>query len=380
VKKENIKIVGIMDEEPFDPLTWSGSSYYFFSALRQSNTLVQAIPAQLGRAKDLYYKATNFHPLLSTWRFKYRISTRKYAAMTAKVRRELNSLDDSTFSCLLQVGAWYDATNYNGKISVSYHDGNIASFMNNPYYKKVPFAGKYSREAFRFEKALYSRMHVLFPMSKWLADSFVRDFAVNSKKIFPVGAGVNLPNSAVEEYRVKDYLAPSILFVGKDFQRKGGEYLLKAFSRVKKEIPHATLTIIGPSFQPQDAAISVLGPISKMTNEGIGRIVKAYNNASIFVMPSLYEPFGVAFCEAMAFRTPCIGTNVCAMPEIIEHQKSGLLVPPADERLLAEAMITLLKNPSLCKTMGDEGFRRYKAYFTWEAVTARIVEIISSTS
>lgn len=377
MKEESVKIVGIIDEDPFSPLTWSGSSYYFFTALKQSGVLVDAIAAQLPKGRDFYHKVINFHPSVPTWRFKYGISTGRYAAMTSKVRRYLGSLENSKFSIILQIGAWYDATNFDKKMTVSYHDGNIASLVNNPYFK-IPFARSHLRKAFQFEKEIYSRMHVLFPMSKWLADSFVRDFDTNSKKIFPVGAGINLPKSAVGNVQGKDYSAPSILFVGKDFQRKGGEYLLKAFARVRKEIPRATLTIIGPAIQLPDEAIRVAGPISKMTPEGLQRIIGAYKEASIFVMPSLYEPFGIAFCEAMAFRLPCIGTNVCAMPEIIEHQKSGFIVPPGDDRSLAEAIITLLKNHSLCKEMGDRGFARYESFFTWEAVTNKIIEILSS--
>ena len=375
MKKEDIKLVGIVDEDPFDPLTWSGISYYFFSAFKELGVLVKAVSAELRKSQEFYYKAVNFHPNLSSWRFRYRIDTDRYDAMTRKVRGELNSIDSSGYSVILQVGAWYDATEYRDKITVSYHDGNIAALTSSPYHT-VPFVKRHMRNAFRHEMKLYSRMNLIFTMSKWLADSFINDFHVNPKKIYPVGAGVNMPFS--DDAEKKDYSRPSLLFVGKDFKRKGGLTLLRAFRRVRQEMPGAILTIIGPSLRLQEDGVRILGPISKRTQDGMDRIIRAFQDASVFVLPSLFEPFGVSFCEAMAHRLPCVGTNICAIPEIIEHEKSGLLVPLGDELALSQALIMLLKSPSMCSEMGKVGHERYKQDFTWDAVTKRIVDIIST--
>jgi hypothetical protein len=73
-------------------------------------------------------------------------------------------------------------------------------------------------------------MDFIFPMSKWLANSFVKDFGVNPNKVFPVGAGINLPYIKNVEKKKKENLR--ILFVGKAFERKGGKLLLEAFAKV----------------------------------------------------------------------------------------------------------------------------------------------------
>jgi glycosyltransferase involved in cell wall biosynthesis len=81
----------------------------------------------------------------------------------------------------------------------------------------------------------------------------------------------------------------------------------------------------------------------------------------------------------MAHRLPCVGTQVCAMPEIIADRETGLLVPPGDAGRLAEALITLLDSPALCREMGEKGFARYEAYYTWSSVAERILEVIAAT-
>ena len=62
----------------------------------------------------------------------------------------------------------------------------------------------------------------------------------------------------------------------------------------------------------------------------------------MFVMPSLYEPYGIVFAEAMAHRLPCIGADNCAMPEIIKHGETGYVVPVRDEMALANRLVARL--------------------------------------
>jgi len=86
--------------------------------------------------------------------------------------------------------------------------------------------------------------------------------------------------------------------------------------------------------------------------------------ASVFAMPSIQENFRHVFLEAMAYKTPCIGTAVDAMPEIIENGKTGFLVPPNDHKELADKLILLLEEENLMKRMGEPGRRRVEKYFT----------------
>jgi len=102
-----------------------------------------------------------------------------------------------------------------------------------------------------------------------------------------------------------------------------------------------------------------------------------YRNASVFVMPSIYEPFGHVFLEAMAYKTPCIGSNKDAMPEIIEDGKSGFTIPLHDHRQLSEKIVYLLEDENLIRSMGEEGRRRIERSFNWDAVARRITEKLS---
>src|SRR5262249_15908333 len=199
---------------------------------------------------------------------------------------------------------------------------------------------------------------------------------VDRRKVTPVGAGINLPY--IRQIGTKRYDEPNILFVGKDWDRKGGQYLLEAFTRVRQEVKHATLTIIGPTISDCPEGVRCIGNIAKSDKTGIETLLTEYSCASVFAMPSLYEPFGIVFAEAMAHKLPCVGTNICAIPEMIDNGVNGYVVPVKDSQALATRLIDLLKNPGMCKEFGDNAFKKYSENYTWDRVTQKIVERIRS--
>ena len=367
------KLVGIIDEDPYNAKTWSGSSLYFFNALKQRGTLHTAISAKPERRVQLFYQMLSVQGKMRQWKFKYHLNTDYYRQMTKAAKRELDKINSSEYQTIVQIGAWYDMTGYKDKHVVSYHDGNLATLLSSPYgYPRI--SKSYIDRTLSYERDLYKRIDLLFPMSQWLADSFVRDFGVPACKVFPIGAGINLPR--VLGVADKRYDEPRMLFVGKDFQRKGGGDLLDAFKIIRKEFPCAELTIIGPELKSPPEGVRCLGFVSKANRGGLDQLLAEYERASVFVLPSLYEPFGIAFAEAMAHKLPCIGTNICAMPELIKHGKTGYVVPPSDPNNLARKVIELLREPSLCKELGDNAYEHYLKNYTWSSVAERMCNVM----
>src|SRR5207253_4242734 len=133
------------------------------------------------------------------------------------------------------------------------------------------------------------------------------------------------------------------LFGGREFLREGGAELPAAFQKVRTAVKTAELTIVGTELDDPPPGVRCVGFLSKNDSAGLDRLLDEYERASIFVMPSLYEPFGIVFAEAMAHRLPCVGTNICAMPEIIAHGRTGFLVPPQDPIALASRLLQLLE-------------------------------------
>ena len=96
-----------------------------------------------------------------------------------------------------------------------------------------------------------------------------------------------------------------------------------------------------------------------------------FASATLFCMPSHYEPFGIAFVEAMLAGLPCVGTARWAMPEIIDDGNTGWLVPDGSVDELARVLVEALQNPAECARRGTLGRQRSLGRFTWERVASR---------
>jgi glycosyltransferase involved in cell wall biosynthesis len=92
--------------------------------------------------------------------------------------------------------------------------------------------------------------------------------------------------------------------------------------------------------------------------------------ADLFAMPSLGEPFGLVYLEAMAMGLPVVALDSGGTPEVVEHGVTGLLSQPGDASQLTTNLLTLLADPERRKNMGDAGRRRVEAYFATPRMAA----------
>jgi glycosyltransferase involved in cell wall biosynthesis len=109
----------------------------------------------------------------------------------------------------------------------------------------------------------------------------------------------------------------------------------------------------------------------KVDRQSLGRF---YSDADMFVLPSLYEPFGIVLAEAMSYGLPIIATKVGGIPELVEHQKNGLLVAPGDANALAKAIDELASDVKLRQRLGESGYERSNELNTWEGCFKILLE------
>jgi glycosyltransferase involved in cell wall biosynthesis len=153
--------------------------------------------------------------------------------------------------------------------------------------------------------------------------------------------------------------------------QKGFTYALQAFKRIEREFPEAHLLIAGdgPLNMPLKAEARQLGLARRVHFLGWRTdIPNVLAGLDVFVMPSLWEGFGLVLLEAMAQALPVVGSAVSAIPEIVAHGETGLLVPPRDPDALADALRTLLRDPALMRHLGMLGEDRLERMFGADAM------------
>jgi len=165
---------------------------------------------------------------------------------------------------------------------------------------------------------------------------------------------------------------PLVATVGRITEQKGLTYLLEAMVQVRQRLPQVRLLIVGDSQDGRDEYKArllrqweALGLQGSVLFTGVRNDVPAVMQAiDLFVMASLWEGFGLVFLEAMAAGRPIVATAVSAVPEVVQENVTGLLVPPRDPAALAEAMLALLNDRDRARQMGTAGLFRLKERFT----------------
>lgn len=155
--------------------------------------------------------------------------------------------------------------------------------------------------------------------------------------------------------------------------KKGLRFLLEAMAHLEREAakPVCQLLIVGEG--PAEEALRSLGEqlgiASRVVFSGMRRdIPRLLSLIDIFVLPSLYEGFGIAILEAMAAGKPVVATTVGGIPEFVVPGESGLLVQPGDSVALAAAIRQLLAQPERAKVMGRRGQEHVRKHYSIESV------------
>jgi glycosyltransferase involved in cell wall biosynthesis len=149
--------------------------------------------------------------------------------------------------------------------------------------------------------------------------------------------------------------------------QKGVTYALQGFKQVTEDFPQARLVIAGEGelravLEAEATALGIAGRTHFLGWQS--NVPHVLAGVDIFLMPSLWEGFGLVLLEAMSKRLPVIASAVSAIPEIVVHGESGILVPPKDATALAEAMRLLLPDRSLRAYMGLNGEDRLDRLFS----------------
>jgi glycosyltransferase involved in cell wall biosynthesis len=217
----------------------------------------------------------------------------------------------------------------------------------------------------RYEAELYTRADAVATSGSHVERTLIGRYGCDPARVRTVHIGANVDIVPVDTDRSR-YAAKHILFVGVEWERKGGPAMVEAFIAAARDAPDAHLTIVGCSPKVSHPQVTVAGRVPR---EQMPAYFKA---ASIFCMPSVTEPLGIAAVEASLFRLPVIATRINGFFETVTDGETGILVAPNDPVGLAGAMRRLFQDPDLGRQMGLAGFERNRAVFRWDEVGRRL--------
>ena len=345
---------------------WAGIVH----ALAGRYEVSDAVQVHLPQWRNRLDQARSVHPSKERWRSRASLSPAAFEARSRLLSDALaERADDYDLLVLLQTMC-APTERAPGKPYVIYTD-NTFPLMRRGWPAGAASSRSAARRWQERERRTAQGAGAVFTMSGFVRESFITDYGVDPDRVHAVGAGANRMLPSLEEPWDGP---PTALFVGFDFERKGGRAVVEAWRRVVRDMPEARLRVIGRGRPSEDdpPGISFEAPVPG------GALADLYRQATLFVLPSIFEPFGFAFLEAMGHGLPVVAADTCAMPEIVEDGVTGSLVPPGDPEPLAAALLDLLRDRDKARAMGRRGYHRVRERWQWSHVADRMAPVLDA--
>jgi glycosyltransferase involved in cell wall biosynthesis len=221
-------------------------------------------------------------------------------------------------------------------------------------------------------KRIYQTMDHIFAVGEYVREDLISHYKIDPEKITTIGSG---PGNVKPYYGQKNYCNGLILSAAKDRANdKGTHLLIEAFKLAQDINPNIRLKIVGGSSSQETATglknVELTGFLP--TEE----LQKCFEEASLFAMPALHEPWGLVYVESLGCKTPILGLARNALPEITLNGKFGFLAAEPDAQLIADAILTAFSDLDKLARMGAEGQRACLERYSWESVAKKIENVI----
>jgi glycosyltransferase involved in cell wall biosynthesis len=317
----------------------------------------QPSPARLGQI-----------PLLRSWSWQASRSARAGLKRRLKQRKPDALLIHTQVAALLAAGIMRDVP------TVISMDATPKNYDEMGAYQH----GRQQAIVERFKTAVNSRAfraaRAFAPWSRWAADSLVRDYNVPWESVHVIRPGVDL---TIFRPRVgaRRPGPVRILFVGGDFERKGGRDLLDALAGISEPVELHAVTKSDIGAIPAPVSCHVYRDLEPQTS----RLIELFRDADLFVLPTRAECYGLVIPEAMACGLPVVSSPIGAIPELVHDGMTGYLVPARSPVALRDAIQALVHNPDLRVEMGATALatarREHDVVANYNAIVDLLFEI-----
>jgi len=369
-------VVAIATTDPLAATTFSGYSSHLFAEIQ-----ARGIPVLPFASKDLrwYDVATGALNLkgFARGRFVGRMAARirpdwywsrsGFERFSRRLEARLQDLPARTVS--LQVGTHVrvpaDATE-----AYCVTDCTVLQALEGGEFSISQASARVAREAVDCQREVFSGCRKVFTLSRWAADSVVQQYGIPSERVVVVGAGANL---GIRPHRNHDSANPYLLFVGLDWEQKGGPLVLEAFRRLRSRYPALHLKIVGCTPAIAEPGVDVIGYLSPSQPPTRRQLESLYAGASCFVLLSRFDCFPNVVLEAQLVGVPVVVLRGQGRAEAVRHAETGMVVDRPEAGLVAAAIEVVLRDSFDQGRLGQEAWRWAEQRFTWPKVVDRIL-------
>jgi glycosyltransferase involved in cell wall biosynthesis len=205
--------------------------------------------------------------------------------------------------------------------------------------------------------------------SNWTKASFVEDYGCREQDVAVIPPGIQLDEFAPGD---RSHALPRILFVGGDFERKGGDLLMNVYR--KRLQGRAELVLVTRGKTPVEPGVTVHQDVTANSP----KLRQLYATCDIFALPTRADCYSVACMEAMAAGLPVVSTKVGGIPDIVQQGETGFVIPPDDEEALGDVLELLVSDRGKREAMGQAGRQDAARRFESRTNARQLFEFVRS--
>ena len=362
-----MNIVFLTIFNPYDINEWSGTSYHLLQTLRKEHQVTvigHTIPAQIA-----YYAGNNFAK---------KCPFENYAPILGKLCTE--QIKRIPQCDVIVFGDLYIVPFLEVDIPIVHiSDVTFQAFKNHATPKRskeqIESGEKMERDAFnKYTSFIYS--------SEWAKQGAINHYGINPDKIHVVEFGANIPTPNDYQIDIQTKTC-NLVFIGKNWEKKGGDKVLSAYKKLKSKGFPCALTIIGSVPDDVDIAderVTVISFLDKSKPEHLEKLGTILREAHFLVLPTEFDAYGIVFCEASAYAVPSIAADVGGVSQPICEGKNGYLLPSdatADD--YAEKIKSVFEDKKNYLQLRASSRREFETRLNWDVWGEKVNKILEET-
>lgn len=364
-------------DDPRDRRTWSGTNFFLMRALEQRGAQVVILGPLKPQPVLFLCRVVNFITTrLLGRRFNYRDSTILSRAYARMLQRRTKG---RRFDLLLAPAGLATMAYLRTELPIVYvNDRCMAGALG--YHRILRDLFDWSaRDGLDLERRTLEKAALSVFASDWAADAarIAAPAAAGRVRTIPMGANLDAPPPPPAD-RAFPPPVLKLLFLGVDWADKGGDIAYAALRELRSQGHRAQLVVCGCDVPAsiRDADVVREGFLRKSVPGERARLEEHLRTADLLILPTRFEAYGIAFCEAAAYGVPALGTRTGGVPTIVVDGETGhLFAPEEGGRAYASRIIELVRDPGRWQRMRTAARARYERVLTWEAfVDALLVQ------
>jgi glycosyltransferase involved in cell wall biosynthesis len=249
------------------------------------------------------------------------------------------------------------------------NDQSLGQYFSN----YIKFEGFVKRKIVSFSSDLVNseKCKAVIVWSNWAKKGYIRD-GVDQSKI-----NVIPPTFTTTTNKRTEHSSRNLLYIGRDYYRKGGDVVLKVFENLKKSFEDVHLTFVG--------RIEDLAALEKVERDknishfdhvsGSELHKRIFPMSDIFILPTTAEAYGMSVLEAMSNGIPVVASDISAIPEVVEDGVDGYLADPSSVQSFTSACARLLDNEQKRSKMGQNAKEKLVREFSKEKIGRKLYQL-----